>query len=88
MKLNAIFNIGSDGLIRYSQNLSGQMIPMGEIGKLQLDALSCMHEAIKEAVTQVNTRLSADGIAEKLAEREPPKHDEFGNISYLSRSSV
>lgn len=68
MILNATFNIGSDGLIRYDQDLSAQLTPMGEIARLQLCALNNMHEAILKAVEDVNNSLKADGVAERLAE--------------------
>lgn len=68
MILSATFNIGSDGLIRYDQDLSAQLTPMGEIAKLQLCALNNMHEAILKAVKDVNNNLKADGVAERLVE--------------------
>lgn len=69
MKLEVTFSIEKDGLIQYDPHLTMHDTPLGEIGKLQLDTLNKMHEAILVALEFVNNGLKTDGTTKILFDK-------------------
>lgn len=68
MELGVTISIGTDGKLKYKNNLlCYDPLSIGEDVELEYTAFKQVHKAFEEAVKQVNSHLEKEGIDKKLA---------------------